>query len=858
MKWRNVKFSSNLLICLLAYMIWCSMATAQSPANVSAPVSGAPTFVVPRLIQFSGTLKTGAAPTAGTVTGITFALYKDEEGGAPLWLETQNIQLDSAGRYKVMLGSTLAEGLPADLFVSGEARWLGVQVAGEPEQPRVLLVSVPYALKAGDAATVGGLPPSAFMLAAPVASGGSKAIDAASTGAAASATPAATSNVTTSGGAVNAIPLFTTGTNIQNSLLTQTGTTAVNVAGKLNLPASGTATATAGHTSRPEDFVASAFNSTSSAAVAQTFQLQAEPAGNNTTAPSGNLSLLFGSGTTAPTETGFKINNKGILTFASGQTFPGTGKGTITGVTAGTALTGGGTTGTVTLNVDTTKVVTAITAGAGLTGGGTGGARTLALDTTKVPVLQSNNTFTGTEKFNGNVGVGATPSATGYTPLTVGGATNFGTWLALANTSAGGHTWNIISAGSGNAEGAGNIGITDLTGKSTIWLEGNTNTANLTATGTVGAAALVVTSTAGASIIDADGFGKNAGGPTPGLRFGGGGSGEGIASNRVIGLTKDGLDFYTNFTPRMSILQSGQVGIGTQNPGAGLAVVSNVAGATGIYAQAANAANGSNQNGSAGVEAIGSGGDPNSTSTFGGDGIDSAGGGGSEGGGDGISANGGNGPSSDGAGASFFGGTGSANGDGLFAVAGSGLAGAFLGNVTVEGDINTGVVMVKIDHPQDPANRYLEHAAVASPDMMNLYNGNVVTDTSGTAEVALPDWFESLNRDFRYQLTVLGQFAQAIVAREISGNSFTIKTDKPNVKVSWQVTGVRQDAYANAHRFEVEQNKNATERGHYIYPELFGAPEAAGIAATRHPQAIKRLQQIRAKNAAHAALGTAK
>jgi trimeric autotransporter adhesin len=814
--------------------------------------------VVPPLVKFSGAVSDGNGKPMSGVIGVTFALYKEAQGGAPVWMETQNVQADRLGNYSAMLGSTTSRGLPSDLFVSGEARWLGVQVSGQEEQPRVMLLTVPYAMKAGDAATVGGLPPSAFMLAAPVASNGSHESDAASAGTAASATPAVTSNVTTSGGAVNAIPLFTTGTNIQNSLLTQTGTTAVNVGGKLNLPATGTATATAGSFSRPEDFVASAFNSTSKAAVAQTFQLQAESFGNNTAAPSGNLTLLFGTGTAAPTETGFKINNKGILTFAAGQTFPGTGKGTITGVTAGTAMTGGGTTGTVTLNVDTTKVVTAITAGAGLTGGGTGGARTLSLDTTKVPVLQSNNTFTGTEKFNGNVGVGATPSSTGYTPLTVGGTTNFGTWLALANTSAGGHTWNIISAGSGNAEGAGNIGITDLTGKSTIWLEGNTKTTSLTASGTVGAAAVVVTSTAGAAIIDADGFGANAGGPTPGLRFGGGSSGEGIASNRTIGLTKFGMDFYTEFTPRMSILQSGQVGIGTQNPGAALSVVSNLADAPGIYAQAADAASGSNQNGAPGLEGLGSSGDPNSSSTFGGDGIDSSGGGGGEGGGDGISATGGNGPTGDGAGGVFFGGSGSSHGDGLFAVAGSGLAGSFLGDVNVEGNITTGVAMVKIDHPQDPANRYLEHAAVESSDLMNLYSGNVVTDANGTAEVALPEWFESFNGDFRYQLTVLGQFAQAIVARKISGNSFTIKTDQPNVEVSWQVTGVRQDAYANAHRFAVEQNKNATERGHYIYPELFGAPEAARIAATRHPHAIKRMQQIRTKNAEHAALEAAK
>ena len=137
--------------------------------------------------------------------------------------------------------------------------------------------------------------------------------------------PATSSNVTTTGGTVNAIPLFTTATNIQSSILTQTGTTGLNVLGKLTLPAAGVATAAAGKNSPPEGFVASAFNSTTSTAVAQTFQLQAEPAGNNTAAASGTLNLLYGSGTAAATETGLKISNKGVITFVPGQTFPGGG-----------------------------------------------------------------------------------------------------------------------------------------------------------------------------------------------------------------------------------------------------------------------------------------------------------------------------------------------------------------------------------------------------------------------------------------------------------------------------------------------------------------------------------------------------
>jgi hypothetical protein len=161
----------------------------------------------------------------------------------------------------------------------------------------------------------------------------------------------------------------------------------------------------------------------------------------------------------------------------------------------------------------------------------------------------------------------------------------------------------------------------------------------------------------------------------------------------------------------------------------------------------------------------------------------------------------------------------------------------FSGNVSIGGSISKGSGSFKIDHPLDPANKYLYHSFVESPDMMNVYNGNIKTDDVGLATVTLPDWFGVLNRDFRYQLTVIGQFAQAIVASEISHNQFTIRTDKPNVKVSWQVTGIRQDAYANAHRIQVEENKPQQEQGHYLHPELFGAPpeQAVGYQAPATP-----------------------
>jgi hypothetical protein len=135
-------------------------------AQQTSAVSSAPTdATVPSLISFSGTLTNlDGEPLTGTV-GVTFYLYKDEQSSAPLWLETQNVEADRAGHYTVMLGSTRRAGLPADIFVAGQARWLSVQAQGQRELPRVMLLSVPYALKAGDAQTVGGLPPSGWYLA---------------------------------------------------------------------------------------------------------------------------------------------------------------------------------------------------------------------------------------------------------------------------------------------------------------------------------------------------------------------------------------------------------------------------------------------------------------------------------------------------------------------------------------------------------------------------------------------------------------------------------------------------------------------------------------------------------------------
>jgi hypothetical protein len=127
--------------------------------------------------------------------------------------------------------------------------------------------------------------------------------------------------------------------------------------------------------------------------------------------------------------------------------------------------------------------------------------------------------------------------------------------------------------------------------------------------------------------------------------------------------------------------------------------------------------------------------------------------------------------------------------------------------------------------------------------MMNIYTGNVTTDAQGEARVQLPDWFEVLNTDFRYQLTVIGQFAQAIVSSEVQNHEFAIRSSVPNVKVSWQITGVRQDAYAKANPMVVEEEKEPRLKGFYIHPELYGAPAEKQTEWARHPQMMKKLQQ---------------
>ena len=188
---------------LMSLVCLSGILSAQSlPANLPPTKSS----VVPNLVRFSGTTGDLNNKPVGEIIGITFALYKDQQGGAPLWLETQSVVTDKSGHYSVSLGATKAQGVPSELFTSGEAKWLGVQVEDQAEQARVLLLSVPYALKAADAETIGGLPPSAFVLAIPGASSAT-----ASSSSAGTSTVAPLPNAAVTGkGTLNFLPLWDT------------------------------------------------------------------------------------------------------------------------------------------------------------------------------------------------------------------------------------------------------------------------------------------------------------------------------------------------------------------------------------------------------------------------------------------------------------------------------------------------------------------------------------------------------------------------------------------------------------------------------------------------------------------------
>jgi hypothetical protein len=172
----------------------------------------------------------------------------------------------------------------------------------------------------------------------------------------------------------------------------------------------------------------------------------------------------------------------------------------------------------------------------------------------------------------------------------------------------------------------------------------------------------------------------------------------------------------------------------------------------------------------------------------------------------------------------------STNGAGVYGASTNNAAGYFQGNVTITGTCTGCLGVSQMDDPLDPANKYLNSSAVESPDMMNIYNGNVTLNDKGEAVVQMPDYFQALNRDFRYQLTAIGAPGPNLyIAEEISDNRFKIAGGQAGSKVSWQVTGIRHDPYSQQQAVTPEVNKPAGEQGTYLHPGAYGQPESKGL-----------------------------
>ena len=566
------------------------------------------------------------------------------------------------------------------------------------------------------------------------------------------------------------------------------------------------------------------------------------------------------------------------------------GSGTITGVTAGTDLKGGGTSGNVTLNLDTTKVPQLslsnnFTGTQTITNGivnlsPTSGSQIGSVYIGGVPFLHGygkNNVFVGgagnfstTGSFTAAVGYQALPSqSSGYGNTAVGDVALFEDTTGFYNTAVGngalfsntsGTLNTAIGASSGPSLGSSALTNTTAVGAGATVSQSNSLVLGQTTTSSPGTTFVNVGigTASPRSILEVAQSATGVLGPVITLTNPAGQSGAaaaidfntstpaggpGYIPNAEIrafdaGGYTDNLDFFSNkpgannngFQLNMEIAANGQVGIGTSVPAyeAQLVIVQSESNIGAIQAYG---------------ETIGSG----TYAGLGGNAIKGTGG-------DSIGNN------YAGAGAELFGGnnyeSGSA-GDGFDAFPGigglfHGYAGQMLGDVVITGNtsdfgtFNPSDVGVRIDHPLDPANKYLTLSSVQSPEMVNMYSGNVTTDDLGLATVVLPEWFDAMNGDFRYQLTVVGgQFAQAIVSKEIDNHQFMISTNVARVKVSWQVTAVRQDAYAKANPPEVEKQKSANEQGFYIHPEFYGQPEEKQILWARRPEMMKRIKEMR-------------
>jgi hypothetical protein len=736
----------KLSICclLLALLLSPFGSFAQTPSGQLAVPSASTD--VPKLVRFSGTaMDDDSKPLSGAV-GVTFSLYKDQQGGSPLWVETQNVQVDVKGHYTALLGSASAEGVPLAVFSSGEAQWLGVQIQGLPAQARVLLVSVPYALKAHEAETLSGRSISEFVLlnkTAPVSTNAGNAA-AVTNGASRSSSPSAANGPTSFVGtnSTQIVGVTQKGTGVG---LSATATTHAAVAGTITGKSNTAVYGLASNTSK----------------------------GSNAAGVTGVADTETGPGVEGVTSSATGLGVQGVVTSSTGgiavQGLNNATTGISYGVSGQSASTGNGSAGVVGDENATTGQVYGVV-------GSTNSTTTNSMGVsgyegaTKGQVYGVNGYTTSTGPFAAAVN-GYEGATTGQVYGVSGGTnstTNFAAGVSGSEGATTGQVYGVVGVSNSTTNGAAAVnGYEPATTGQVYGVSGSTPSTS--GIGVGGAATATSGNTIGVagSSASPNGTGVSGSNSSKTCCFAAGMFGQTVGGTGVLGsaTATSGVNF------GVQGLTASPAGVGVHGGNTSTGVAVDLAGTTFL-----------------------------------------------------VNA--------------YVGKTGKFNVDN----SGNGY---FAGNLNVTGKLTKGSGSFKIDHPLDPANKYLSHSFVESPDMMNVYNGNVTTDRHGLATVNLPDYFEALNQDFRYQLTVIGQFAQAIVKREIENNRFTIKTNRPLVKVSWQVTGIRHDAYANAYRIPTEEDKPTAEQGYYLHPEVFGQPASKNIqAAGQKASATDQLAKV--------------
>jgi len=881
----------RLALCLFAVVVPLS-SPAQTPAITA----------VPNLIRYSGALRDAqGGPLASSTVGVSFAIYKQQEGGAPLWMETQNVTTDSSGNYSTLLGSTTVTGLPGDLFSEQEQRWLGIQVEGQPEQARVLMVSVPYAFKAHEADTLGGKSVSDFVLANGSNSAGGQGISGQS--AAPGATQQSGVKPLTSSGPTS----FSGSTTDQIVGVTQSGTGAgVSAAAPSNavvgmatathgvgygvrgMSAStngvgvwGQNTATSGNTvgvngavSSPSG-IAGVFNNSAGGKIisgqsrgVEKFSVDSNgnifAAGAITTsgglsettavpdgvALTGNATNINGANTGVLGETE-SINGLGVSGMANTTTgvnagvygqansnegygiygYEGSPIGQVVGVSGYVVSTGNFSTGVDGHAFGSTGLSHGVNGRTASTTAGSAGVHGATDSTTGQIYGVAGDTASTTQyaagvQGNASATSGQVYGVTGYTSS----STNFTAGVNGYANAATGLVYGVSGGTSSTTQGA--AGVTGFESATTGAVNGVTGGTNSTTENASG-----VNGFEGASTGRVYGVSGSTNSTTTGS---GGVTGyEGASTGQVFGVT-GGTNSTTNGAAAVNGFEGATTGVvfgvsgGTSSASNGAAAVTGYESSTTGQVFGVSGATQSSGAGAAGVSGqaaastgntLGVAGYSNSTQGVGVGGSSPN-----------IaiqaltnSCSGGTCTLVAGTAGQFqtaSGGTvlqGIGNGSTVFSVDASGN-GSYSGNLHVTGTLTKGGGSFKIDHPLDPENKYLSHSFVESPDMKNIYDGIVRLDARGEAWVILPDYFEALNRDYRYQLTSVGAAQPRLyIAREVKGNRFKIAGGKANAKVSWQLTGIRQDAWANAHRIPTEEDKPPQERGMYLHPEVYGA-----------------------------------